>query len=136
MPNSKTVVFHSLSRVLIVLRPQVFLRADATCCNRRSIYFVHAMAIIYDFWVSWQELHELANVSQVLRPWRPELPTSTVTSTTTFTSTSATSTTSTNTPGPFPQLQPSSSAVLGALEIAFSDPLEASAVWSGVELGC
>ncbi|CAJ1437050.1 unnamed protein product [Effrenium voratum] len=90
----------------------------------RSIYFVHAMAIIYDFWVSWQELHELANVSQVLRPWRPELPTSTVTSTTTFTSTSATSTTSTNTPGPFPQLQPSSSAVLGALEIAFSDPLE------------
>lgn len=93
---------------------------------RRSIFFVWAMAEIFSPWVdSWQELHKLSNVTHVLRDWLTETSTVTTSSTLTHTSTTATTTTSTRLVQPFPAPLHTSGLLLGALELAFSDPLEA-----------
>ena len=105
--------------------------------GRRSIFFVWAMSEIFSLWVSsWQELHKVSNSSHVLRDWLTKTTTATISTTVTSTSTTATMSTSTRPVTPFPAPLQSSGLLLGALELAFSDPLEVGwglapdAVWS------
>ena len=95
--------------------------------GRRSTFFVWAMSEIFSLWVSsWQELHKLSNSSHVLRDWLTKTTTATISTTMTSTSTTATTSTSTRLVKQFPTPLHSSGLLLGALELAFSDPLE---VW-------
>lgn len=91
----------------------------------RSAFFVWAMSEIFSLWVSsWQELHKLSNSSHVLRDWLTKTTTATISTTMTSTSTTATTSTSTRLVKQFPTPLHSSGLLLGALELAFSDPLE------------
>lgn len=93
---------------------------------RRSIFFIWAMSEIFSSWVgSWQELHQLFVAGDVLREWQTVLTMTTTSSTMTVTSTSATMTSTTQSASPFPLTQAASGVLLSALELAFSDPLEA-----------
>ena len=92
---------------------------------RRSIFFVWAMSEIFSLWVSsWNELHKLSNTSHVLRDWLTVTMTATTSTTMTSTSTTATTSTSTRLVKQFPAPMHTAGVLLGALELAFSDPLE------------
>ena len=89
-----------------------------------STFFVWAMSEIFSSWItSWRELHQLSS-SHLLRSWFIETTTATTSSTMTYTSTTATTSTTTRVIKQFPSPLLSSGGILGALELAFSDPLE------------
>jgi len=92
----------------------------------RSTWFLLLQSLIYSFLTPWTVEYSLPKLSDVLRDYAPD-PTTTTRTTTTRTRTTKTVTTSTTTRPlvawpPIPALP--SGIILGALEAAFSDPLE------------
>eukprot|EP00931_Biecheleriopsis_adriatica_P040733 TRINITY_DN23337_c0_g1_i1.p1 TRINITY_DN23337_c0_g1~~TRINITY_DN23337_c0_g1_i1.p1 ORF type:complete len:4853 (-),score=966.29 TRINITY_DN23337_c0_g1_i1:13-14571(-) len=96
--------------------------------EKRAEFWIQLLVTIYGkgAWsTSWEKLHEIENLTRVLRPWARSTTTTVTSTTATSTSTTRTTSTTTGPVIPYPLRPPQPPGlVLGALETAFSDPLE------------